>query len=60
MVKRLWRKGWVVARKSAGSHPAYVNPPRPEAVVIVSGNGANANMKLETHNSIAMAAGWKK
>ena len=60
VVKRLEREGWTVARKTAGSHRAYINPQRPGAVVIVSDHGSNADMKLGTYNSIAKTAGWKK
>lgn len=60
VVKRLEREGWIVARKTAGSHRAYINPQRPGAVVIVSDHGSNAEMKLGTYNSIAKTAGRKK
>ena len=59
VIRRLEREGWVLARKTGGSHRTYTHPARRGAVV-VSDHGTNADMKLGTYNAIAKAAGWKK
>ncbi len=59
-IKRLEGEGWLLARKTAGSHRAYVHPDKPGTVVVISDHGANADLKPGTFNNIAKAAGWKK
>jgi predicted RNA binding protein YcfA (HicA-like mRNA interferase family) len=60
VMKRLEREGWILARKSAGSHRSYTHPQRPGALIVVSDHGTNADIKPGTYHSIAKAAGWKK
>ncbi len=58
VIDRLKREGWVVSRKTSGSHRVYEHPSK-SGIVVVSEHGRNRDIKPGTYMSIAKQAGWK-